>query len=316
MQLVIVSSKPSVLVVVMGLSRGGPLAYQSLLTHLVAPLQADLALLIPHHSRDSYLRRHAKYIWSFTEPESWMEVLESAAENCVNPSDEWVSKLCKNATRQSFAMKGVVGCGEDFGANGIVLGMQWMLQRKLFKSKVYLKYDWFIITRSDLLYLCDHPQIITLNEDVISIPEPMPFEDLFSKYSDKHLVVSRRHVLAALNTTSQMLCDVDGFLAGYPSHRGVNAPPTPEAGCDTETAMAVAWHASGLRVEVFKRVMLTVMRDNDHSRWMGPVKGVIDDKYGIALKHPYEEEMVQAQRNCKVSVNEYLEAWSRYPYPR
>lgn len=289
------------LVVVFGMHRGGPPAWNSFLRHLIRPLAADLALLVPNQFKSAELVKQAQYVWSFDEPSSWKKVLQSIADNC--PSSEcklWATELCQEGHMPSVAMKGIDDCGEKRGSDGIALAMRWMVQQKIASLGLVERYDWFVITRSDLLYLCDHPRISEdFDPNYLWIPEIMSFEDGVSKFSDKHLCVASKNVLAALNTTVIMLCDTKNFK---------NPPgrPVVQRGIDVDAALALSWHMQGLGSKIFRRVMLTVMRDSDKSRWLGTDPGFIDTVYGIHLKAPYRDELFQSQQNCGISVNEYL----------
>jgi hypothetical protein len=289
------------LVVVFGMHRGGPHAWNSFFRHLIRPLAADLALLVPNHFKSAELVEQAQYVWSFDEPSSWKKVLQSIADTC--PSSEcklWETELCQEGNMPSIAMKGIDDCGEKRGSDGIVLAMRWMIQQKIASLNLVDKYDWFVITRCDALYLCDHPKISEeFDPNYLWIPEIMSFDDGYSKFGDRHQVISSKSVLTALNTTLVMLCDTKNFK---------NPPgrPVAQRGIDAEAALAISWHLQGIIPKIFRRVMLTVMRDSDRSRWLGPDPGFIDAAYGIHLKAPYRDELFQSQRNCGISVNEYL----------
>jgi hypothetical protein len=212
--------------------------------------------------------------------------------HAVAPATAWETVLCGKYRASSFAMKGIDDCGEAAGSDGIVLGMRWMAQQKIADLGLTSMYDWFIITRSDFLYLCDHPCVPAVPG--LWMPQYVSYEDGVSKFSEKHLMVSADLVLPALNTTAYMLHHPTEFAsAGFP-------------GMDVDGAIAVSWRRDGLVPHFFPRVMFTVTRDTDRSRWMSADKGWIDPSYGIHLKAPYRDELTQAQHTCGVSVNHYL----------
>lgn len=285
------------LVIIMGLHRGGPIAWTSIFKHLIGPLNADLAVFTPVQYFNSFLTSKAQYVWTFDEPKSWRQALRVAAQNCT----DWETYLCDKTQR--LCMASVQDCWDGSrGSDGVQLAMRWMLSQKLIETQVHTKYEWFIITRSDLLFLCDHRPIHEFDPIYLWIPqasfEQIDGEDV--KFSDKHLVVSRENLQAALNTTTQILCEPQQYRKQWTS------PPYTQA--DIEVALFTTWRDQGLEVRRFPRHMFTVMQSHDQSRfgWLGI--GHIHPQYNVHLKAPYYEEMIQAQANCHVLVNSYLDS--------
>ena len=81
------------------------------------------------------------------------------------------------------------------GSAGILIFFRWFLLENLYKSDVINQYDRFIITRSDYIYRLPHPKMEIMDPDKIWIPDA----EHYGGYTDRHVVLSRKHVTPYLN---------------------------------------------------------------------------------------------------------------------
>ncbi|KAL1519029.1 hypothetical protein AB1Y20_003297 [Prymnesium parvum] len=65
------SAASTTLVVVIGSQRGGEQVWQSMITHLIQPLRADLAVLASFDQSHELLLQHAQHIWRVGEYRDW-----------------------------------------------------------------------------------------------------------------------------------------------------------------------------------------------------------------------------------------------------
>jgi hypothetical protein len=81
------------------------------------------------------------------------------------------------------------------GSSGILIFFRWFLLENLYKSGVIDQYDRFIITRSDYIYRLPHPKVELMDPEYIWIPD----SEHYGGYTDRHVVLSRKHVTPYLN---------------------------------------------------------------------------------------------------------------------
>jgi hypothetical protein len=95
---------------------------------------------------------------------------------------------------------------DEFGqrqvANASILFfIRWLLVYGLQEDNVLDRYDRFVITRSDFIWLCPHPPLSVLDRDAIWFPDGEKYGGL----TDRHLVVSRADVVNCLNIIEDIL---------------------------------------------------------------------------------------------------------------
>src|SRR5207342_1797565 len=85
----------------------------------------------------------------------------------------------------------------------ILLFCRWLLLHGLQQDDVLGRYDRFVLTRSDFIWLCPHPPLSVLDRGAIWLPDGEHFGGL----TDRHLVVSRADVVNCLNVIEDVLLD-------------------------------------------------------------------------------------------------------------
>jgi hypothetical protein len=272
------SSPLRTLVVILGNLRGGGKAWQTLYDHVLDSRinpHTDLALLIGD-TRDAYrnasLFHHAKYTWHFDEHDDWADAMDSAI---MHGSSAWRSRLIPLLHDQSILMGGMQG-GHYRGSGAIIFTIRCYLMQKIHELGLLDQYDRFVITRSDHFYLCPHA-FADLDPRYIWLPEG---ED-YGGISDRHVIVHRSHVMAALNILPPVLqhpeayADVLGNVASNP-----------------EMLIARRWTEEGLvsHVRRFGRMMFTCGASGDATRWKalgGLVREGVQYKYVREYKASY-----------------------------
>ncbi len=189
------------LVVVIAETRAHEYSFPSFRANVLEALNADLALCIAKNQWEDTSNpfyQHARYLWTYEEPDDWGSAFDAAqiVEGCQG---DWRCLL----DLDGIWMGGVHNAnGRTRGSGSILLFFRWLLKHSLMKSGVDQKYDRFIITRSDYIYLTPHYPIRQLDPEVIWIPEG---ED-YGGYTDRHIVVSRKDLTSILSVADPILC--------------------------------------------------------------------------------------------------------------
>lgn len=84
---------------------------------------------------------------------------------------------------------------EQYGCGSKEIFLKWFLLQKLIENELLNKYDRFIITRSDFVYQLPHPKMEYMNDNYIWFPN----SEHYGGYTDKHVVLSKKHVENYLN---------------------------------------------------------------------------------------------------------------------
>jgi hypothetical protein len=187
-------SAPRVLVVIMSETREHEVTFPAFKKNLLDRLGADLALCVGDGPRETPnpFYEHAKYVWVYPESrlaghEDWSAGMDELAEGrnwrCLaDIPDSWMS--------------GVRG-GARFWPGG---GHLWILFREFLRrsfeaAQLQDKYDWLIITRSDMLYPIAHPPLELFSPDCVHVPDA----ERYNGFTDRHMLVPRAHFQKVLD---------------------------------------------------------------------------------------------------------------------
>ena len=201
---VVTRSSLRVLVIVYGSLRGGKSAWKSLKRYVIDYYQADLALLSPPFEtleQKIYLGQYAKYLWEIEEYSDWSVVLDSAVNN---PSEKgtW-TELCHHG---AALLGSVSNCNANDPLSGnssaaILLALRHIAIQRIQSLRLEEKYDWFIYTRSDYIYLCSPPHLDSLPNSTLSSPKG----EAYFGYTDRFLIAPANMIAAALNITADIV---------------------------------------------------------------------------------------------------------------
>src|SRR5262245_14583909 len=86
-------------------------------------------------------------------------------------------------------------------SSAILIFCRWLLLHGLQQDDVLDRYDRFVITRSDFVWLCPHPPLSVLDRGAIWFPDGQYWGGL----TDRHIVVSRADVVNCLNLIEDIL---------------------------------------------------------------------------------------------------------------
>jgi hypothetical protein len=199
-------SMEKVLVSLLAKTRAHELTFPSFKRRVLDELNADLALALTIDENYDYSNpfwQHAKYRWTapdfddygdgFDFAQGWLCKLRG-----VPPAD-WRSMLRIKGSWQGR----IQSPDPQPSASSILLFCRWLLLHGLQQDDVLSRYDRFVLTRSDFIWLCPHPPLSVLDRGAIWLPDGEHFGGL----TDRHLVVSRADVVNCLNVIEDVLLD-------------------------------------------------------------------------------------------------------------
>jgi len=254
--------KPKVIVVVIGTIRGGVDAWNSLIKHVLQPLNADLALFTSRTEK-TILHEVAKYDWSFDDPD-WTTELQRICRECGLHENAWHNSAKRTSYESLWG--GVVLDGQLLKGSGtLIMILRDMLLTKL---SVLKQYDKIIITRSDHMYFFDHPQLTDADIDI-------PLGEDWWGITDRHHVVDSSIIETYLCIVKWWMQNID-FVEKYIERHH-----------NPEQLFAIFFKTLSLNILRSPRCMVSVALKEDFTRWKVATVLVpgFDDLY---LKYPHE----------------------------
>lgn len=187
-----------VLVCVLAKTRGHNLTYESFEKHVLEELGADLALALTideSYRRDNSYWQRALYRWIAPDPPDYGPVFDRAQQTLCKQRaiapPEWRTLLRFPGT---WAGR-IQSATPHPSASSILIYCRWLLLQGLLRDSVLDRYERFVITRSDYIWLCPHPPLSLLDRHCIWVPD----DHHWSGINDRHAIVSREHVVSFLN---------------------------------------------------------------------------------------------------------------------
>jgi len=285
-----------VLVCMLASTRAHELTFPSIKRHVLDELNADLALALlinESYDRSNPLWQSAKYRWTGRDRVDLGEAYDEAQEWLCRKYDlappDWRVLFDTNG----IWLGGIKSSNPQPSRSSILPFCRWLLLRHLQGENILDRYDRFVITRSDFIWLCPHPPLSILDRDSIWVPDGENYVGL----NDRHMVVSRAHVADCLNLIEDILlrpAELHGEMKG--PRRWTN-----------ERVLAQHLYRKDLRqrVKSFPYVMYTARPKHDKSptwKW-----GNYEPTVGHFVKYPNEFRMACAY----ASVIRSREDWER-----
>ena len=200
-----------VLVCIFPTTRAHRLAFESIKRHVLDELNADLALALAideNYDYENCLWQHAKYRWTAPSFEKNLgEAFDLAQrwlcqQNSISPPD-WRLMLRIKGLWQG----GIQSLDPQPSYSAIFTFGRWLLLHGLQQDGILDRYDRFVLTRSEFVWLCPHPPLSLLDRSEIWVPagvEDTAWPD-YGGLNDRHLVVSRADVVNCLNLIEDVL---------------------------------------------------------------------------------------------------------------
>ena len=263
------------LVIILSETRAFDLTYQSFEQNLLQPLNADLALCVsesPTEELDNPFYKKASYVWTHPELDNWSDALDYAQKSDSIVNQDW---------RQLFAITGnFLGGLKDengrvAGSGGISMFFRWYLKRCLLNEPGLLeRYDRYVLTRSDFMYLSPHYPVSRLEASQLWLP----LGEDYHGYTDRHLIADRKTFITAislldpiLRTPGELFKELNG-RQDYLSFEGY---------------IGYAFQRSGLTAILrrYPYTMYAVRHPDGRTSWS---QGTFNEKLGYCIKYKPE----------------------------
>ena len=223
-----------VLVCLLASTRAHQLTFPSFKRQVLDELNGDLALALDDEKYDyaNPFWQHAKYRWTAPDFSDVGEGFDLAQRWLCQqhnvPAPDWRSMLQIKGNWQG----GIRSPDPQPSRASIQIFCRWLLLHRLQQDDVLDRYDRFVITRSDFVWLCPHPPLSVLDREAIWFPDGEHYGGL----NDRHLVASRADVVNCLNILEDILLhpiqlyeemksqptrNIEQFLAYHLSRKGL-----------------------------------------------------------------------------------------------
>jgi hypothetical protein len=193
-----------VLVCLLASTRAHQLTFPSFKRQVLDELNGDLALALAIDEKYDYANpfwQRAKYRWTapdFSDVGEGFDLAQGWLCQQHNvPAPDWRSMLQIKGNWQG----GIRSPDPQPSRASIQIFCRWLLLHRLQQDEVLDRYDRFVITRSDFVWLCPHPPLSILDGDSIWTPDG----EQYGGVNDRHLVVSRADLLNCLNVIEDIL---------------------------------------------------------------------------------------------------------------
>lgn len=272
-----------VLVCVLASTRAHQLTFSTFKRQVLDELNADLAVALAINENYDYANgfwQHAKYRWTAPDFSDYGDAFDLAqrwlcqSHNVAAP--DWRIMLQVKGIWQG----GIRALEPQRTASSILPFCRWLLLNGLEQDQFLDRYDRFVITRSDFVWLCPHPPLSILDQDAIWVPDGQNWWGL----ADRHLVVSRANVVDCLNVLEDILLHPKQLYEEMKHHSDWN----------NEQFLAHHFKRKGLlhKVRRFPYVMYTARSKYDFSPTHSP--GRYEPVVGHYVKYPGEFRVARA----------------------
>jgi len=268
--------KPNTLVIVLAETRGHSHTFTRFRDLMLQPLEADLALCVGNHTREERnnpFYRQANHIFTLSEPADFGSYL---ADLVKEDFPERVEDYQQIFAFQDQFLGGIRASGHP-GTGGLLLCYRHFLRKKLQESGLAQSYDYYVITRSDFLYLYQHPPLEILEPGKIYFPNG----EQYGGVTDRHVIVPRELLLDLLDVWGSFFLKFSATLEELSERQ------------DWNIEQILAWHLQkrGMleKTAFFPYIFFTIRPPEATSGWS---MGRYSPRYRGYVK--YEEEFKRA----------------------
>lgn len=267
------------LVCILAETRAYKLTWSHFKRNLIDALDADLALCIsvPHdYEFSNPFWQFAQYKWDVPEYGDWGQAFDEARADLLAPSerpvgDDW--RLLLDVGDQWLG--GVKAENQHPGSAGILIFFRWLLLQRILQENLHIKYDRFVITRSDFLWENPHPDLKVLDEAFIWIPDG----EGYGGVTDRHVVLNRDDLQNYLNLLEEILLRPQELKRAMEGRTDWNL--------EKFIYLMLGKTGCASRLRYFPYCMYSVRESNGSTSWS---KGVWSDELGFYIKYPAEQD--------------------------
>jgi hypothetical protein len=194
--------KIKTLVCIIAQARASKLTWKYFHKNVLNHLNADLALCVSRDKNIKYQNlyyKNAKFIWEYPNLKEFSPAFDFAQKKIIGEKknlpnwrllkkikDYWLGGIEGTLSKSSPGKK---------GSAAILIFFRWFLLYSLKKNNLIERYDRFIITRSDFLWITPHPTLKYLKEEFIWIPNG----EFYGGVTDRHAILSQSNIHTYLN---------------------------------------------------------------------------------------------------------------------
>jgi hypothetical protein len=255
------------LTVVLCQSREFEHTYHSLEKMVLGPLQSDLAFCGSHTPvPGNMIETVVQHYWHHEEPNDWVEAI-----NGISQIDySWRPLLDLDP-----AFLGGTGLGDSVGSGAIIMYWREILRGHI-TERILNEYEWFVITRSDFLWLTPHPEVGSLNSEEIYFLDG----EQYGGISDRHIIFHRKFAPEIFGIASPIFQNSDQLLAQLSRIEGHLNP---------EVFLKFRFETMNLakNIRFLPYLGFTIRHEGTETRWS---QGEFSPKHGLYLKYPLEFE--------------------------
>ncbi len=225
-----------VLVCLLASTRAHQLTFPSFKRQVLDELNGDLALALTIDEKYDYANpfwQHAKYRWTAPDFSDVRRRFRPGPALAVSAAQRPCSRLAVDVANQGqLARRRIRSPDPQPSRASILIFCRWLLLHGLQQDDVLDRYDRFVITRSDFVWLCSHPPLSVLDREAIWFPDG----EHYGGFNDRHFVASRADVVNCLNILEDILLhpiqlyeemkpqptwNIEQFLAYHLSRKGL-----------------------------------------------------------------------------------------------
>jgi hypothetical protein len=282
-----------VLVCLLGSTRAHQLTFTRFKQRVLDELNADMTLALAIGENYDYANpfwQHAKYRWTvpffsdfgkaFDRAQRWLcQERKLAAPDwriMLGINGPWQGGIQSPDPQPGHALGNRAIQGRGWGSTAsLEFYCRWLLLQGL-KDDILDRYDRFVITRSDFVWLCPHPPLSILDRDAIWVPN----DEHYGGLNARHLVVSRADVVNCLNLIEDILLK--------PSQLYDELKYMKVSNYNIEQFLAHHLRRKGLfhKVKMFPYVMYLARQVDDNSRTWS--RGLYEPAVGHYIKYHAE----------------------------
>lgn len=274
-------------VCMIGTLRSLDLTHENLIQKVIEPLNADLIFCVTRLSEEDETLLNYFRDFNIVDVCIYEDAKHGYEALCEKFSDKLNLKN-KNRWREYFNVKGNwLGGMQGRGGSGMHLTYNyWKLLERLqhLKTKGF-DYQRFVITRTDLFWMVEHPPLKLLDPRFVWIPTG---ED-YSGYNDRHAICSKKNICQYLNSFEYMMNSRAFdylFYLDYEHKHGINHEKHLKSHLDY----------CGVRVGRFKSLAYLTGSQTSLTNWASVKSELIDGK---EYAYKYKEELLNSLRNSK-----------------
>jgi hypothetical protein len=271
------------LVVVLGQPRAHELTFRLFKKNVLEHLSADLCFCGDGSDGTSPYITEAKYCFTINQPDASLDLLEEAYQEIAKdygktPDIHWSQYI--KIPKQIF----IGGTKkEDSAKSSFLLYYRWFLLKHMRLNGLLEKYDRFIITRSDYLWVFKHPSMERMDPRELWVPDG----ECYGGITDRHAILSTHNIEEYLNVFNMMVIRSGIYV---PEISNIHS----QYGTNIEMLISYHLSKSGIRkLRVIPYNMFTVRAKDGTTSWS---TGEYNESLGFCIK--YKSEYAEAALFC------------------